>query len=100
MTYEHLCNACKHEWEAEYSIKADPPTNCPVCNAEAVQRLISGGSGKGTVELTGNELVEKIKADAQALKREASQKESVYANLLGEARYNSLQQRIDKQKRR
>lgn len=98
-TYEHLCTACNHEWEDEYSIKADPPKNCPSCNAEAVKRLISGGSGRGVVELSGNELVEKVKSDAQALKREAAKSEKVYSNLLGEQKYHDMQTRIDRQKR-
>lgn len=99
-TYEHLCTTCNHEWEDVYSMKVDPPKNCPACNAESVKRLISGGSGRGTVELTGNELIEKIKSDAQNLKREAAQSEKVYANLLGEQKYQDLQTKMDRQKRR
>lgn len=97
-TYEHRCDTCKHEWEADYSIKADPPKECPECKAETVTRLISLG-GKGIVELTGQELVEKVKADAQVLKKDAAAKEKVYANLLGEDRYQSLQTKMDQQKR-
>ena len=97
-TYEHLCNTCKHEWEADYSIKLDPPKTCPSCAAETVTRLISLG-GKGVVELTGQDLVDKCKADAQQLKKDAAAKEKVYANLLGEDKYQSLQTRMDKQKR-
>jgi putative FmdB family regulatory protein len=96
-TYEHRCDTCLHEWEADYSIKVDPPKACPDCKAETVTRLISLG-GKGIVELTGHELVEKVKADGQALKRDAHAKEKVYANLLGEQKYQDLQVRLDKQK--
>lgn len=100
-TYEHLCTDtnCNHEWEDFYSIKAEPPTTCPKCNKETAKRLISGGSGRGVVELGGNELVEKVKSDAQALKREAAASEKVYANLLGEQKYQDLQTRMDRQKR-
>ena len=97
--YEHLCNTCKHEWEDSYSIKLDPPKECPSCKAEDVVRLISLG-GRGVVELTGQELVDKCKADGQALKRDAHAKEKVYANLLGEQKYQDLQVRLDKQKRK
>jgi putative FmdB family regulatory protein len=97
-TYEHRCDTCKHEWEADYSIKVDPPKECPSCKAETVTRLISLG-GKGVVELTGQELVDKVKADAQQLKKEAHSKEKIYANLLGEQKYQDLQTRMDKQKR-
>lgn len=88
-TYEHLCQSCNYEWEDEYSIKADPPTVCPECKCEGqVKRLISGGSGKGRVELTGHEYKEKVMSDAQALKREAYRNENVMANLVGESKYH------------
>lgn len=106
-TYEFQCRAvvedetqCNHEWEEWLSIKAPTPEECPKCKAKGqVVRLISGGSGKGTVELTGQDLVDKVKSDVQALKKDASAKEKVYANLLGEDKYQQMQQRIDHQKR-
>ncbi len=97
-TYEHRCDTCAHEWEAEYSIKADPPKQCPKCQAETVTRLISGAT-KGVVELYGQELVDKIKSDAQKEKARAAKDEKVYANLLGEDRYQSLQKQMDQRKR-
>jgi putative FmdB family regulatory protein len=97
-TYEHRCDTCTHEWEAEYSIKADPPKQCPKCQAETVTRLISGAS-KGVVELYGQDLIDKIKADAQKEKVKAAKDEKVYANLLGEDRYHSLQKQMDQRKR-
>lgn len=88
-TYEHLCLECSHEWEDEYSIKVDPPTVCPKCSTEGkVKRLISGGSGKGKVELTGQEYKEKVMSDAQSLRREAYRNENVMANLIGESKYH------------
>lgn len=79
-------------------------TECPFCRKEkdilvTVQRLISGGSGRGIVELTGRDLIDKTKADAQVFKREVHQKENLYANVLGEAKYQSLQQSMDKNRR-
>lgn len=99
-TYEHRCDnpECKHEWEEDYSIKADPPKTCPKCKFEGVTRLISLG-GKGVVELTGQDLVAKVKADAQQLKKDAAAKEKVYANLLGEQKYHDLQTKMDQAKR-
>lgn len=44
-TYEYRCAACENEWEAEQSIKDDPLTTCPKCNAEAAKRQISAGTG-------------------------------------------------------
>jgi len=45
MTYEYLCNACGHAWEAEQSISAAPLTTCPQCHAESAKRQVSGGAG-------------------------------------------------------
>lgn len=100
-TYEHVCvnEKCQHQWEDEYSIKKDPPTTCPKCQLETAKRLVSGGSGRGSVELYGQELIEKCKSDAQKIKAEASRDSNKYANLLGEARYHDLQTRMDRQKK-
>jgi putative FmdB family regulatory protein len=97
-TYEHKCNTCQHEWEDSYSIKVDPPKECPSCKAETVVRLISLGA-KGVVELQGQELIDKLKGDAQKLKGEAASNEKVYANLLGEQKYQELQTKMDQKKR-
>lgn len=43
-TYDYICDACKHEFEAYESIKADSQTTCPVCNAEKLRRKIGGGA--------------------------------------------------------
>lgn len=98
-TYEHLCNTCKHEWEDYYSIAKDPPAECPVCKAETVTRLCSQGA-KGVVELTGHELVDKTKEDIRKLKKDMHGSENIYSNMLGPDRYQSMQQRIDKQKKK
>jgi putative FmdB family regulatory protein len=45
MTYEYLCTACEHVWEAEQSISEAPLKVCPRCNAEAAKRQVSGGAG-------------------------------------------------------
>jgi len=45
MTYEYLCRACGHEWEADQKISADPLKKCPKCKKKKAERLISGGSG-------------------------------------------------------
>lgn len=45
MTYEYLCTACGHAWEAEQSISAAPLTTCPNCHQEAAKRQVSGGAG-------------------------------------------------------
>lgn len=45
MTYEYLCTACGHEWEATQSINDQPLKVCPSCGKHAAQRQISGGTG-------------------------------------------------------
>lgn len=97
--YTHQCqNAeCNYEWEAEYSIKDDPPTECPKCHQQTAKRLISL-CGKGVVELYGQDLVDKCKQDAKDLQRQANNSEKVYSNLLGENTYNNLQKKLDKRK--
>jgi putative FmdB family regulatory protein len=99
--YEHCCKNpdCNYEWEDEYSIKDDPPECCPKCGQKTAQRLISLG-GKGIVELTGRDLVDKIKADAKALKKEAARDAKVYSNLMGETKYHDLQTKMDRRRRK
>ncbi len=45
MTYEYLCTACGHVWEAEQSISAAPLTSCPTCQKDTAKRQVSGGAG-------------------------------------------------------
>lgn len=100
-TYEHAClnEECKHKWEDEYSIKQDPPNACPKCLKETAKRLISGGSGKGVVELYGQDLVDKLKQDVRQLKSDMSKSDKVYANMLGDGNYENLQRRMDSRKK-
>lgn len=101
-TYEFECreDSCKHEWEDFLRISDPIPEECPKCHTKgSVKRLISGGSGRGVVELTGDELVAKVKADAQKFKEEMYRDEKTYANVLGESHYQQIQTRLDQQKR-
>lgn len=96
-TYEHGCKSCKHEWEEIYSMREPTPTVCPECKAEGqVVRFISGGSGKGIVEITGHELKDKLKKEGQELKRAALKDENLMANLVGETRYQKDKTGIEK----
>ena len=45
MTYEYLCTACGHEWEADQSISAKPLKKCPKCSKLRARRQVSGGTG-------------------------------------------------------
>ncbi|MBN1542427.1 zinc ribbon domain-containing protein [candidate division KSB1 bacterium] len=44
-TYDYLCENCGHRFEHFQSMKEKALTLCPVCNQEALVRLVSGGSG-------------------------------------------------------
>lgn len=43
-TYDYICDACGHEFEAFESIKADPQTLCPACSQSTLRRKIGAGA--------------------------------------------------------
>lgn len=43
-TYDYVCDACGHEFEAFESIKADPQTVCPSCAKTTLRRKIGAGA--------------------------------------------------------
>ena len=43
-TYDYVCDACKHEFEAFESIKSQPQTDCPECKAPKLRRKIGPGA--------------------------------------------------------
>ena len=43
-TYDYICDACGHEFEAFESIKADPQTVCPECHEPKLRRKIGAGA--------------------------------------------------------
>ena len=43
-TYDYVCDACGHEFEAFESIKADPQTVCPACRDASLRRKIGPGA--------------------------------------------------------
>ncbi len=100
-TYCHKCSdvECAHEWEDIYSISAEPPKVCPKCNKETAQRVISYAT-PGTVELVGQDLVDKVKSETKQLKKDMSNDAKKYANLLGESLYHQLQTQLDRRKKR
>ena len=95
--YDHMCTneECNHEWSDEYSIKQDPPTTCPKCGKETAKRLISL-TGKGVVELSGQDLINKAVADGKQIERESYTNENKYSNLIGESKYNEIQSNMDR----
>jgi len=99
-TYEFLCKECKHEFEDFMSIKAPDPEECPECKSKGqIQRLISGGSGKGKVILTGQELIDQVKIETEQMRKDIHSNEKNYANVLGPDRYHKMQTQMDKRRR-
>ncbi|MGC8640143.1 MAG: FmdB family zinc ribbon protein [Isosphaeraceae bacterium] len=43
-TYDYVCDACGHEFEAFESIKAEPQKNCPECKTPKLRRKIGAGA--------------------------------------------------------
>lgn len=96
-TYEHLCLQCNKEFEDIYGMTEPVPTKCPLCNfVGKVKRLVSGGSGKGIVSVTGHELRAKLKQEGQQLKRDALKDERVLANLVGEEKFQKNTVKLEK----
>jgi hypothetical protein len=103
-TYLYLCEAEENshgEFEEYHSVNTKLE-KCPLCEKEgkdtSVKRLICGTT-RGVVELTGQDLVDSVKADVKRIKKEAAADANKYANLIGEKRYNDIQTRMDRQKR-
>ena len=91
-TYLHRCNNCEHEWDEVYGMSVDPPTLCPECNVDGkVERLISGGSGRGIVVLTGHDLKQQLRVDGAAARKRAQTDENYRANIVGESKYHDQQ---------
>lgn len=109
-TYTYLCSCPidqggHGEFDEFHSIRDDAKlTECPLCRKDKevstpVQRILSGGSGRGIVELTGHDLIAKTKQDGKDLSKKVHSNEYQYANILGNDKYEKLQQNIDKRKR-
>lgn len=43
-TYDYVCDACGHSFEAFESIKADPQSICPSCKVDKLRRRIGPGA--------------------------------------------------------
>lgn len=44
-TYDYVCRACGHTFEAFQSITEGPKRKCPSCGQSKLQRLIGAGAG-------------------------------------------------------
>lgn len=101
-TYEfmHQSEDCNHEWDVWQKMSDPNPAECPKCKGkENIIKLISGGSGKGKVELYGQDVVDKNKRETEQLKKDIHSNENLYANVLGPDKYHQMQTRMDRNKR-
>jgi putative FmdB family regulatory protein len=68
-TYDYVCDACDHEFEAFESIKAEPQTVCPTCRESRLRRKIGAGAAilfKGSGFYQTDYRSESYKKQAQA----------------------------------
>jgi putative FmdB family regulatory protein len=96
-TYEYLCSNpdCIGEFEEFHSITTKLE-ECPHCKTagrgvQVVQRLISGGSGKGIMEQSFSEMKAALPGQIAKIKQRAARDENYLANLVGETKYNRNQ---------
>lgn len=91
-SYDYLCEVANEEFEEFHSITI-VLEDCPLCkkagrSPHAPKRLISGGSGRGIVELSGQELMQQIKSDSLKMKKDIFTSEKKLANIIGESTYH------------
>ena len=43
-TYDYICDACTHEFEAFEPITSQPQTECPICKVPRLRRKIGPGA--------------------------------------------------------
>lgn len=93
--YDHECQECMHVWEDFYSARRDPPDTCPNCGTVGkVMRLIPNNISV-RVTLTGNELKQKVKEDAQKLRKQIQSDEKLASNFDGESTYQEKTKTVE-----
>lgn len=79
--FEHECLDCELQWEDWYQPSELPP-DCPDCKSKNVKKLISL-CANGRVELTGHELRQKLRSDANKIKQKAMTDQNTLADIVG-----------------
>lgn len=92
-TYEYLCKnvECVGEFEEYHSIVIKL-TECPHCLAagrgsQPIDRLISGGSGRGIMDQTVAEIKAGMAESVRKINQRAARDENFAANIIGESKY-------------
>lgn len=82
-TYDYVCDACQHEWEAFHAMSADPIRKCPECGKNKARRVIGPGAGiifKGSgfyqTDYRSNSYKKEAKADREAASKASESKSS------------------------
>ena len=89
------CYECKKhgEFEEYHSMSDEAKLKfCPLCEKEGnkeepVQRLISGGSGRGIFQLSLNEFKETLPGEVRNVYERGAKEESFAANFIGKEKY-------------
>lgn len=93
-TYECTNQECNHTWDDFIQSNESDPDVCPKCGKNTVQKVFVYVQSR-RVELYGRELFNKLRADGKQMQKDAAKSEKVYANMLGEDRYQSIQTLFD-----
>ncbi|HWE39256.1 MAG TPA: FmdB family zinc ribbon protein [Isosphaeraceae bacterium] len=89
-TYDYICDACGHEFDAFESIKSDPQRVCPSCHEERLRRKIGPGaailfkgSGFYQTDYRSESYKQKAKADKPAESSSGKSSESASSSTTG-----------------
>ena len=95
-TYDYVCDACGHQFEAFESIKADPQRTCPQCREDRLRRKIGAGaailfkgSGFYQTDYRSASYKEKAKAEKPAEPAASKPADSSAANTASAAKSES-----------
>ncbi len=95
-SYEYSCKnpECVGEFEEFHSSSDDAKLKyCPHCKEAGrgeqnpVERLISGGAGRGIVQLTNKEFAATLGVEGRNIHKESIRNENFAANYIGESKY-------------
>lgn len=94
--YDHLCEACQHEWEDFYSMVTDPPDTCPKCGAQGKVKRLLPSSVAVRCPKTGMELRQEIADEKKKIRSQMKKDENLRANVKGEETHHREQLGISK----
>ena len=99
-TYEYLCTVINEEFE-DYHSNTFKLEECLLCKAAGREnhepkRLISGGGGRGIVQLTGKEYTDQLAVDGLKMRKEIYSSEKMLSNVVGPDLYEKNQRARDK----